>query len=120
MDTLVPLAQIALAIGLINVWLLRRGRSTAWRGGEAATLKEEFLVYGLPTWCMAVVGTFKLICAALLLVGIWVPLATVPAAIGLGVLMLGAVAMHAKVSDPLRKSLPALSMLALCLIVIVG
>jgi hypothetical protein len=31
--------------------------------------------------------------------------------------MLGAVTMHVKVRDPLQKSLPALGMLALCLLV---
>jgi hypothetical protein len=34
--------------------------------------------------------------------------------------MLGAVAMHVKVKDPLKKSLPALTMLVLCIIVAVA
>jgi hypothetical protein len=34
--------------------------------------------------------------------------------------MAGAVVMHLKVKDPARKSLPALAMLALCLLIALG
>jgi uncharacterized membrane protein YphA (DoxX/SURF4 family) len=64
-----------------------------------------------------VVGFLKLAFAACLIVGIWFPVLTRPAAIGLALLMLGAVAMHIKVKDPLKKSLPALTMLVLSVIV---
>jgi hypothetical protein len=37
-----------------------------------------------------------------------------PAAIALGVLMLGALAVHLKVRDPIMKSLPASAVLAMC------
>jgi hypothetical protein len=36
------------------------------------------------------------------------------------VLMLGAVAMHFKVGDPFKKSVPALAVLVLCVTVIAG
>jgi hypothetical protein len=55
--------------------------------------------------------------AAALIVGIWVPQFSSPAAIGMAVLMVGAVSMHVKVKDPLQRSLPASCMLALSLIV---
>jgi len=42
---------------------------------------------------------------------------TRPAAYGMAVLMLGAIVMHFKVKDPLKKSLPAFTMLLLSLIV---
>jgi hypothetical protein len=53
----------------------------------------------------------------LLVAGIWYPAVTQPAAIGMAVLMLGAVAMHVKIGDPPQKSLPAFTMLVLSLIV---
>jgi uncharacterized membrane protein YphA (DoxX/SURF4 family) len=90
---------------------------TGWRGGTAKNLKEEFEVYGLPGWFMGVVGFLKLLLATLLIAGIWLPALTRPAAAGMAVLMLGAVAMHVKVKDPLKRSLPALSMLAMSLLV---
>jgi len=48
-----------------------------------------------------------------------VPHITRPAAIGVAALMLGAVAMHVKVKDPLRSSVPALTLLVLAIVVAV-
>jgi hypothetical protein len=117
MDTIVLVLQIIVALGIYNVWLLRYGKATGYRGGTARSLKEEFEVYGLPGWFMWVVGALKLLFATLLLVGIWVPAVTRPAAAGMAVLMLGAVAMHIKVKDPVKRALPASVMLVLSLIV---
>ena len=75
----------------------RVGRPTAWRGGNAKDMKQEFEVYGLPAPFVKVVGFLKLLFATMLIVGIWVPALVQPAAIGLATLMLGAVAMHLKV-----------------------
>jgi hypothetical protein len=117
METVVTVIQVIIALGIFNVWILRYGKSTAWRGGEAQNMKEEFQIYGLPGWAVGVIGFLKLLFAASLIAGLWVPALTQPAAIGLAVLMLGAVLMHIKVKDPLKKSLPAFSVLVLCLIV---
>jgi len=117
METVVTIIQVIIALGIFNVWILRFGKSTAWRGGAAQNMKEEFQVYGLPGWAVGVIGFLKLLFAASLIAGIWVPTLTQPAAIGLAILMLGAVLMHIKVKDPLKKSLPAFSVLVLCLIV---
>lgn len=81
-------------------------------------MREEFAAYGLPAWSMALVGFLKVSLAILLLVGIWLPVVTRPAAIGIAALMLGAVSMHLKVRDPMKKSLPALTLLGLSCIVI--
>ena len=113
METVALICQILIALGIVNVWLLRPGKSTAWRGGGARTMKEEFAVYGLPGWAMVLVGLLKLLFAAGLIAGIWIPALTIPSAAGIGVLMLGAVAMHFKVHDPPKKSLPAFTMFIL-------
>lgn len=113
MDTLAIIFQVALALGIINVWILRFGKSTSWRGGTARNMKEEFAVYGLPSWFVPVIGGLKLLSAVLLIAGIWFPALTLPAAATLAVLMIGAIAMHVKVSDPLIRSLPAFTMLVL-------
>ena len=117
MDTVVLVARIIIALGIVNVWLVRFGKPTEWRGGKAANMKEEFQAYGLPGGIMLFIGALKLLVAAALIVGIWVPELTMPAAIGMAVLMLGAILMHVKVKDPAKRSLPALCMLALSLIV---
>jgi hypothetical protein len=120
MKTALLVGQVLVALGIFNVWIVRFGKATAFRGGEARSLKEEFRVYGLPDWSVGVIGFLKLLCASALVAGIWIPSLTRPAAAGLATLMLGAVAMHVKVKDPLQKSLPALGMLALCLLIAIG
>lgn len=109
--------QVIIALGIYNVWLLRFGKATEWRGGTAKDMKEEFEVYGLPSWFVGLVGFLKLLFATLLIVGIWYQPVVRPAAIGMAVLMLGAISMHVKVDDPLVRSLPAFTMLVLCGIV---
>ena len=118
MESLVLASRIVIALGLLNVWLLRAGKPTDWRGGDARNMKEEFAAYGLPEWFLWVVGFFKISLAILLLVVIWIPSVTKPAATGIALLMLGAVSMHLKVRDPIKKSLPAFSLLVLSLVVI--
>lgn len=99
------------------MWLLRTKQETAWRGGNAKTMEEEFHTYGLSTQCMKIVGVVKVTMATLLIVGIWYPpFATIGASI-MAALMLAAVLMHMKVRDPVIKSLPAASLLLLSLIV---
>ncbi|MGZ8476665.1 MAG: DoxX family protein [Candidatus Binatia bacterium] len=120
MNSVVIASQLVIALGLLNVWLLRTGKPSAWRGGEARNMREEFAFYGLPQWFMWLVGFFKISFATLLIVGLWVPSFARPAALGVAVLMIGAVAMHFKVSDPWKRALPASSLLVLALIVAVS
>ena len=105
--------QVIAGLGLINVWLVRPRSATAFRGGSSQTLREEFVAYGLPDWCFYAVGASKIVSAVMLIVGIWVPQLVLPAALVIAVLMVGALAMHVKVKDPLTKSVPALLMLAM-------
>ena len=114
MQTVLYILQVLVALGLLNVWLLRSGRGTAYRGGNAQSMREEFAVYGLPGWVMYGVGGLKVVAALSLLAGIWVHVVVLPAAAVVAVLMVGALAMHLKVRDTLAKSLPAFSVLVLC------
>ena len=110
--------QVVIAASIFNVWVLRFGKPTSWRGGTAKSMKEEFEAYGLPLWFMKLIGFLKLTLASLLIAGIFVPVLIKPAAIGMAILMLGAIAMHVKVKDALIKSFPAFSFLVLSLILI--
>jgi uncharacterized membrane protein YphA (DoxX/SURF4 family) len=118
MDIVVLLIQVVIALSLLLVWLVRANRETGYRGGDAKNMKEEFAVYGLPHWFMIGIGILKVGFAILLLVGIWVPSLTLISAIAIAVLMAGALSMHLKVGDPFKKSLPALSLLILSVVVI--
>ena len=103
--------QLILAAGLLNVWLVRYNQKSAYRGGDAGTMRDEFLAYGLPAWSVYVVGALKLSAAFALIVGFWVSALVLPAATLIAVLMIGAILMHAKIRDPLSKYFPAALML---------
>jgi uncharacterized membrane protein YphA (DoxX/SURF4 family) len=113
MNILLNIVQIVVALGLLNVWVLRFRRKTPYRGGSSESLPGEFAAYGLPPWSVWVVGSLKLGCAALFVAGIWLPRAVAPTAAVLVLLMLGAIFMHVKVRDPLVRSLPATLMLGM-------
>ncbi len=105
--------QIIVALGLLNVWLLRFNKSTEYRGKNAKNLKEEFAAYGLPDWFVYLIGALKIGSALALLAGVWFPALVLPAATLVALLMIGALAMHFKVGDPLMKSMPAGLMLVM-------
>ena len=112
------LLQIIAGLGILNVWLLRFSQDTEYRGGKASSMSEEFLVYGLPPAAVYIVGFSKLVSAIGLLAGIFIQSLVVPSAILLAALMIGAVGMHLKVKDPFKKSIPALTMLTLCVAIL--
>ena len=116
MDTVGVIAQVIVGLGILNVWVLRFNRSTGYRAGDAKNMREEFAVYGLPFWFMCMVGVLKVSFAIMLLAGVWVEPLVLPAAIGMAVLMAGAVSMHIKVKDPVKKMLPAVLVLTLCIV----
>lgn len=120
MHTFLIVLQALVAVGLLNVWLVRSSRSTPYRGGTAKSMREEFAAYGLPDWTMYVVGALKVGAAFVLIAAVWFPSLAAPAAGLVSVLMLGALAMHAKVRDPLMKSAPAAAVLTMCVGIIVG
>ena len=118
----ISILQILIAFGLVNVWLVRSGRKTKYRGAGAQNMKQEFAVYGLPSWFMYVIGFLKMVIALVMIIGLFVPQIMYPfgflALIVLSVLMLGALSMHIKVRDPFIKMLPALLMLAMAVLTI--
>ncbi len=120
MKTVIPILQMIVALGLLNVWLLRFNQSTAYRGGQARSMVEEFTAYGLPGWFTYVVGTLKVGGALCLIAGIWFHSLVSPATLVIGILMVGALAMHMKIGDSFKKSVPALFMLTFCIIIYWG
>ncbi len=119
---IVSILQVLIALGLINVWLVRFNKPTKYRGKGAKNMKDEFSAYGLPAWFMYVVGFFKIAIAAVMILVLFIPNFMYPlgfpALILLSVLMLGAISMHIKVKDPLVKALPAVCMLLMSLVII--
>ena len=59
MPMIVQLCQVIVALGLLNVWLIRFNKQTEYRGGAANSMKEEFKTYGLPEWFCYAMGGLK-------------------------------------------------------------
>ncbi|MGB2402002.1 MAG: DoxX family protein [Akkermansiaceae bacterium] len=115
MEILATVLQVIVALGLLNVWLIRARKSTPYRGGESETIKEEFATYDLPAYMMYLVGGLKILIAIAMIAGIWIDALLVPAGSMLMVLMIGAYAMHLKVKDPVKKAVPSLLMLGMAI-----
>ena len=117
-ELLIPLLQLAIAVVIIAVWLVRPKLETSYRAGNATNIFEEFEVYGLPNWSVYLVGGTKLGLAMLLIAGIWYSPVVQYAALGMGILMAGAIICHLKTrGDPLSRATPASLMLVMCILV---
>jgi hypothetical protein len=111
--TIAIVLQLVVGLGLLNVWIVRSGSATNYRGGAATSLREEFAVYGLPVAAFYAVGALKVSAALVLIAGVWLDVPVQVAAGVVAALMVGAIAMHVKVGDPVRKAVPATAMLAM-------
>jgi len=120
MNTARLILQVIIALGIFNVWLVRFNKATDYRGGPAKNMKEEFAVYGFPAWFMYTIGALKVTLAVLLLIGIWVPVLVRPASAFMAMLMAGAVSMHIRVKDSIKKAMPATAMLLMSLFVAIS
>lgn len=113
MSAIGKVTQTAAALWILNVWFLRFNKDTGYRGGDATNMKEEFAEYGLSERTMYAVGATKVGLASLMLLGHRVPRLVRPASSGLAALMIGAIGMHVKVGDPIKRALPAISVFSL-------
>ena len=116
MKVLSKILSVVVSLTVINVWLFRSNRSTSYRGGDAASLLEEFQVYGLEDYFL-IIGIIKVSLAIMLLLSLYFKKLSFFASSGIGIMMLVAVYMHINVGDELIKSMPASVMLASCLII---
>ena len=69
MALLATVSQILVALGILNVCLLRFNKATAYRGVEAKNMTEEFAAYGTPIPLMHFIGATKTIITITLLLG---------------------------------------------------
>lgn len=98
---------------ILNVWLLRSGQQTPYRGSDASTLMEEFLAYGLSENIFYIVGFIKILAAIFLLFGLFYKKTIIPSATLIAFIMVVALYMHFKVDDSFIKHFPALVMFIL-------
>ena len=56
---MIVILKIIIALGLLNVWIVRFDKETPYRGGGASNMIEEFKNYGLPITFMYSIGLYK-------------------------------------------------------------
>lgn len=113
MPTIGKIARTVAGLWILNVWFHRFDKDTGYRGGDATNMKEEFAVYGMSENTMYAVGATKVTLASMMLAGHWFPKLIRPASAGLAAMMLGAIGMHMKVKDPIKRALPAITVFSL-------
>ena len=116
MKLLSKILSVIVGLTVINVWLFRSGKSTSYRGGDANSLMEEFVVYGLGDYFLTI-GIIKVGLAILLILSLYFQKLRLISASGIGLMMLVAIFMHFSVGDDLIKSMPASVMLISCIII---
>ena len=116
MKLLSKILSVIVGLTVINVWLFRSGKSTSYRGGDANSLMEEFVVYGLGDYFLTI-GIIKVALAILLILSLYFQKLRLISASGIGLMMLVAIYMHFSVGDELIKSMPASVMLISCIII---
>ena len=116
MKVLSKILSVVVGLTVINVWLFRSNKSTSYRGGDANSLMEEFVVYGLGDYFLTI-GIIKVGLAVLLILSLYYKKLRMFSALGIGLMMIVAIYMHFSIGDELIKSMPASIMLLSCLII---
>ena len=116
MKVLSKILSVVVGLTVINVWLFRSDKSTSYRGGDANSLMEEFVVYGLGDYFLTI-GIIKVGLAVLLILSLYYKKLRMFSSLGIGLMMIVAIYMHFSIGDELIKSMPASVMLLSCLII---
>ena len=116
MKLLSKILSLIVGLTVINVWLFRSDKSTSYRGGDANSLMEEFVVYGLGDYFLTI-GIIKVGLAILLILSLYYKKLRMFSALGIGLMMIVAIYMHFSIGDELIKSMPASIMLLSCLLI---
>lgn len=81
-------------------------------------MANEFKRFGLPSFFNVLTGSFEIVGATGMIVGIWMPVATILAGLLLaGTMLAGAFTLIVLAKDPIQKAIPALILFILSLIV---
>lgn len=99
--------QALVAAAIFFVWVVRY-----------PNIVVEFQQYRFPDWLRDSVGIAKLTFSLMLLIGIDRRQFAIGGGIGLGLLMVAALATHLRVKNPIAKMLPALTLLALSILIV--
>ena len=104
-ETLIQSLKIITTVAILFVWVIRYDN-----------IKKEFLEYGYPTWFRDLVGVLKIsLCVMLhsssdnvVIIG----------AVGISILMIGAVFTHLKMKSTFRKYIASVAMLSVAVFIL--
>ena len=103
--TIFFICKVLLSVSLFYVWVVRY-----------ENIKKEFIEYKLPSWLRDLVGILKLSFSIMILSTdrnlIWI------GSMGIIFLMIGALATHLRVKNPIQKMIPAISLSIICAMII--
>ena len=116
LKTISKVLSVFVGLTVINVWLFRSGKTTPYRGGNAANLLDEFEVYGLEEYFL-IIGIVKVSLAIILLFSLYFNKLRFFSSSGIAIMMMVAIYMHVSVGDDLIKSMPASILLISSLII---
>lgn len=117
MTTALLFLKLVIPVIILSVWVLRPNLKTEFRGGNARTLKEEFIFYGFNVSTFYLVGIIKITLSFLLLLSIWHESLLLISSLGISVLMLTATICHLRAKDNFKKIYPSFTLFVLTLII---
>ena len=121
---MIVILKLIIALSLLNVWVVRFDKESPFRGGDSNSMMEEFKVYGLPKVFMYSIGLYKVLFSLFLIFSIFFgskfDQTVYMGLVFLSFIMAGSVIMHLRVNDPLKKSIPALAILFLSILVLLS
>ena len=109
---------LLVGVVVLSAWTYRLDSPSVFRGGNAASMLEEFTVYGLSKSTMTMVGISKVFLSIVLLVGLKFRKLVTPAALGIALFMIAAVYFHISIGDALLPTLPSALMLISCITIV--
>ena len=119
MNEVAILLQVFVALVVFNVWTFRAEKPTKYRGGSARTLREEFMEFGLSKKIFMYTSLAKPMLAVALIVAIFFPIMTIPTALAMAFFMAAALVMHYRIKDKLIKFIPATTIFACCVAIVI-
>lgn len=108
------IVSIILQCLLILIFILAGGSKIA----GAKVQVEAFNHLGLPQWFRVITGLVQYVGVAGLIIGFWHPWATAWAGVWLGITMLFGCIAHLKVKDPISKTMPALVLAVIAIVLV--
>ncbi len=109
MSQILILSQIIIFLSIWIVWVFRFDN-----------IVLEFQQYGFSSLFRNFIGALKISLASLILIGVWNPKLVLIPSIVMALLMVAAQFTHFRVRNPIKKYIPSLALLILCLVVING